>query len=123
VSRFKRLRLSLQLPRTSSLTHHIAPIDRDRLARDVARSIAAQEKSRVSNLFGTAFTLHGDKVFEHGLERLTLTLGLHFVAHRSADQAGANVVDADATGRILKRRALCKADDAVLCGVIRTFQS
>jgi hypothetical protein len=76
VSRFKRLRLSLQLLRTSSLTHHIAPIDRDRLARDVARSIAAQEKSRVSNLFGTAFMLHGDKVFEHGLERLTLTLGL-----------------------------------------------
>src|SRR4051812_15140984 len=102
------------------LPHDEATIDRDRLAGDVARGIAAQEQDRARDLFRTAFAPHGNVVLQHCLQRFTLALRLHLVCHRSPYQPRANVIDADAARCILKGCAFGEADDAVLCSVIRT---
>jgi len=101
------------------LAHHITAIDRDRLAGDIACSIAAQKENGVRDLLGPTFALHGYEVLDHRPQRIPLSFRLHLVAHRRANESRTDVIHANAARRVLESRAFGKADDAVLRGVIR----
>ena len=99
------------------LTHHIAAIDGDRLAGDIAGRVAAKPEDGIRNLLGSAQSLHRDESFQHLVQLFSLTRGDHLVRHGRLNHAGADIIDPNATCRVFQGRTLRKPDHAVLRGM------